>query len=49
MCKETLPAIHLRPARHSAFPYYEEPFGPESRPTHVWTRRLHCGLASCTC
>jgi len=22
MCKETLPAIHLRPARPSAFPYY---------------------------
>jgi hypothetical protein len=32
---ETILAIHLRPALHSAFPYLEEPFGPESCPTQV--------------
>ena len=45
MYVETILATHLHHALHSAFPYIyygEEPFGPESGPTHVRTVRLHC-------
>ncbi|OAI47397.1 hypothetical protein AYO43_00735 [Nitrospira sp. SCGC AG-212-E16] len=35
MCGNTIPAIHLRPALHSAFPDYEKPLKPELRPIHV--------------